>query len=171
MARKHAHFRSAHAAVQIRRKQLPDLSALHGVTSTLPPRHEPAFALWMLLFRLASLVSAGASSPNSGPTSPTYLVRILRIASRPRVIRDLTVPKEMAKTSAISSYDISSRSRRIKAVRYGSGTCCRYSSTAAWTSEWANCSNGDSPGSTSRSSPENPQLPAEMGSIGVSCAL
>src|SRR5208337_3960235 len=114
MARERAHLRPAHPAVEIRREQLLHLSAVHGVTSaSLPPR-EPSRELWVVPFCRSS---TGASSPNSGPTSRIYPANFLRSASRPRVMRDFTVPSEIAKTSAISSYDISSRSRRINAVR------------------------------------------------------
>src|ERR1035437_4301918 len=119
MARERAHLGSADLAVEIRREQFLDrravhLSVVHGVTSTststLLPAREPRGELW-------AATSATASSPNSGPTSRTYPASFLRSASRPRVMRDFTVPSEIAKTSAISSYDISSRSRKINAVR------------------------------------------------------
>src|ERR1019366_493126 len=92
MAREQTHLRPAHPAVEIRREQLLDLSALHGVTSaSLPPR-EPSCELSRELSRELSLelslelwrapvgrslpanpaaTSAGATSPNSGPTSRT----------------------------------------------------------------------------------------------------
>src|ERR1700694_149571 len=176
VARECAHLRPAHPAIEIRREQPFRLSAVHGVTSTSLPPREPSrefsrklsLELWVAPFCRSS---TGATSPNSGPTSRTYPVNFLRSASRPRVMRDFTVPSEITNTSAISSYDISSRSRRINAARYGSGTCCSACSTAARTSVCANFSNGDSPGSTSRSSPEHSNSPVAMGSIGVSCAL
>src|SRR5208337_4064034 len=164
MARERAHLGSADLPVEIRREQFLDLSAVHGVTSTSLPPREPSRKLWRAPFRRSwSGTRSGASSPNSEPISRTYPASFLRSASRPRVMRDFTVPREIAKTSAISSYDISSRSRRISAVRYGSGTCCSACSTAARTSVCANFSNGDSPGSTNRSPPENSHSPASMG--------
>ncbi len=69
-----------------------------------------------------SLLLSGAVNPSSFPTSRTYGASRCRSASLPRVSRDFTVPSEISSTSAISSYDISSRSRKISVVRYGSGT-------------------------------------------------
>src|ERR1019366_2268731 len=92
----------------------PDLyvqeNAVHGVTSTSLPLRELSRELspeiWVvpLCRSLAGRSSAGANSPNSGPTSRIYPVNFLRSASRPRVMRDFTVPSEIARTSAISSY-------------------------------------------------------------------
>src|SRR4029077_6084372 len=132
------HLRACHRSVQVWREQPLRLGALqshsffrarlsnanHGITSTLlpPPAtcdREPC--------------SLGAN-PSSFPTSRTYGVSLCRRASLPRVSLDFTVPSETSSTSAISSYDISSRSRRISVVRYGSGTLRNSSSTRRCTS-------------------------------------
>src|SRR5271166_6245009 len=140
------HLRARHRAVQIWREQPLRLGALqfynfpcalrhHGVTSTLLP--PPA------TFD-RPLRPSGAVNPSSFPTSCTYGVSLCRNASLPRVSLDFTVPSETSRTSAISSYDISSRSRRISVVRYGSGTFLNSSSTRFCTSCCATLSNGDS---------------------------
>src|SRR5258708_38124584 len=82
---------------------------LHGITSTLLPPPATRFP------RLSSF--SGAVSPSCPPTSRTYGASRCFGACRPRVNLDFTVPNEICRTSAISSYDISSRSRRISVVR------------------------------------------------------
>src|SRR5450432_3893594 len=123
------HFGARDNSIQIRREhplrlgalQLRDFSCArrgheshgHEITSALLPPPEPSL-------RRASFFCTGALNPNSSPTSRTYGVSFCRNASRPRVNRDFTVPSEISCTSAISSYVMSSRSRRISVVRYGS---------------------------------------------------
>src|SRR5579863_2470396 len=145
------HLRARHCPIQIRRKQLLCLGTLqsldfscahlpnanHGITSTLlPPPSTCDRELFFSRF--------GAVNPSSSPTSRTYGASLCRSASLPRVSRDFTVPSEISSTSAISSYDISSRSRRTSVVRYGSGTFLNSSSTRACTSWCATLSNGES---------------------------
>src|SRR5579864_4514692 len=148
------HLRACHCSVQVWREQPLRLGALqshsffrarlsnanHGITSTLLP--PPATCD-------RGPCSLGAVNPSSFPTSRTYGVSLCRRASLPRVSLDFTVPSETSSSSAISSYDISSRSRRISVVRYGSGTCRNSSSTRRCTSRCATLSNGDSAGSVS----------------------
>src|SRR5690348_4161156 len=121
------HLRARHRSIQVWRKQPFRLwalqfhdfpCALHEITSTLLP--PPATCDRKL--RSSFSESAGAVNPSSCPTSRTYGASLCRSASLPRVSRDFTVPSEISSTSAISSYDISSRSRKISVVRYGSGT-------------------------------------------------
>src|SRR5580700_10204313 len=120
------HLGPRHHPIQIRRQQSLHVRTLHpqlrrtwihghiphGITSTLLP--PPATCDRRIV---SSLASSGAVSPSSPPTSRTYGARRCFNACRPRVILDFTVPSEICRTSAISSYDISSRSRRISAVR------------------------------------------------------
>src|ERR1700731_777515 len=109
---------------------------LHGITSTLLP--PPAT-------RVPKLCSfSGPDRPSPPPTSRPYGASLCFSACRPRVNLDFTVPSEICRTSAISSYDMSSRSRRISVVRYGSGTCRSSASTCCCTSRCATLSNGES---------------------------
>src|SRR5579864_1274271 len=173
------HLRACHCSVQVWREQPLRLGALqshsfsrarlsnanHGITSTLlpPPAtcdREPS--------------ALGAVNPSSFPTSRTYCVSLCRRASLPRVSLDFTVPSETSSTSAISSYDISSRSRKISVVRYGSGTFLNSSSTRRRTSRCAKLSNGDSAGSASAACKTTSLIPGvseSAGSIEVSFAL
>src|SRR5689334_3292043 len=139
------HLCARNCPIQIWREQLLRLGALqprafycarlprHGITSTLLP--PPTTSV-----RSCS----GALKPSSFPTSRTYVANLCLSAALPRVRRDFTVPREISSTSEISSYDISSRSRRISVVRYGSGTLLNSSSTRACTSRCATVSNGES---------------------------
>src|SRR5579872_2625162 len=144
------HLRARQRSVQIRREQLLRLRALqshacpcarllhanHGITSTLLP---PPVAC-----ERSPRCSCGALNPSSFPTSRTYGANLCLSASLPRVSLDFTVPNETSKTSAISSYDISSRSRSTSVVRYGSGTFLNSCSTRCCTSWCATFSKGDS---------------------------
>src|ERR1700691_80080 len=110
------HLGSCHRSVQIRRQQPIRLRTFHGhiphgITSTLLP--PPATCRGIA----TTLSSSGMVSPSSPPTSCTYAASRCFSACRPRVNLDFTVPSEICKISAISSYDISSRSRRIRVVR------------------------------------------------------
>src|SRR5260370_5359484 len=145
---------------------------LHGITSTLLP--PPATCDRKLVCS-----SSGALSPNSPPTSRTKGASLCFSACRPRVNLDFTVPSEICNTSAISSYDMSSRSRRISVLRYGSGICRSSASTRFCTSQCATLSNGQSPQSVSAFciaafciKPSPFAKPSDSnGSIEVSCAL
>src|SRR5581483_6882623 len=134
-----AHLRTGHRTVEVRRKQRFGLRAVHDATSTSRP---PAFK---------SLSDSGAFRPSSEPHSRIKGINRCFSASLPRVRRDLTVPSDTSVISAISSYDMSSMSRRMTVVRYGSGTLRNSSSTRCCISLWANCSSGDSPWSTNGS--------------------
>src|SRR5216684_6573959 len=115
------HLRARHRPIQIGREQLSGLSALlyrgalHDVTSTLLPPPEPCEFFNRL--SCSSSSSCGVFSPNSAPDSRTYAERRRFNAARPRVNLDFTVPSEISSTSAISSYDISSKSRKTRVVR------------------------------------------------------
>src|SRR5712692_7700642 len=63
-----------------------------------------------------------AASRVLAPFRSSTASKAARSARRPRRIRDFTVPTEMSNTSATSSYDNPSRSRRITALRKASGT-------------------------------------------------
>src|SRR2546422_4159099 len=92
------HLLPCDGPVQIRREQRFGLSALHGITSTsLPSEHtrEP--------ISIFASCSIGDCRPNRVPTSRTYARRRCLSASRPRVRRDFTVPRETSVISAISS--------------------------------------------------------------------
>src|SRR5215471_174335 len=144
------HFHARDGSIQVWRKQMfrlgalhspsclcaPAPNAFHGITSTLPP--PPATCDRELRF-------LGAVNPSSFPTSRTYGASRCRNASLPRVSLDFTVPREISSTSAISSYDISSRSRKISVVRYGSATFLNSSSTRRCTSWCATFSKGEIP--------------------------
>src|SRR5882724_7912084 len=74
----------------------------------------------------------------------TYCSNLFFSAWRPRIRRDFTVPSDAPVTSAISSYERSSMSRRITVVRYGSLICDSSASTLARTSSCMAHSKGDS---------------------------
>src|SRR3984893_7586970 len=172
------HLRARDRPIQIGREQLSGLSALlyrgalHDVTSTLLSPPEPC----EFFNRLSCSSSCGVFSPNSAPDSRTYAERRRFNAARPRVNLDFTVPREISSTSAISSYDISSKSRKTRVVRYGSGTSRNSASTLCRTSQWAALSKGDSPRSTNAACTADwptpsPSVSISIGSIDVSRAL
>ena len=107
------HLGAGHAAVEIRRQDL--LISAHVMASPRLLCHcaNPGF------LRLTAFACRRWREPES--QLRTHFLDVLRqsLPQRiaPRVIRDFTVPSEICKSSAISSYDISSRSRRIIAVR------------------------------------------------------
>src|SRR5450432_1361484 len=89
------HFFPGYCAIQIRREQGCSLGTLHGVTSTSLPSVEPRGRIATFNLR-----SCGALNPSSGPTCRTYFTRRCFNASRPRVSRDFTVPRETCVISA-----------------------------------------------------------------------
>src|SRR6202049_1793229 len=171
------HLRARDRPIQIGREQLSGLSALlyrgalHDVTSTLLP---PADACEFFNRLSCSSSSCGVFNPNSAPDSRTYAERRRFNARRPSVNLDLPVPSETSSTSAISSYDISSESRKTRVVRYGSGTSRNSASTLCRTSQWAALSKGDSPRSTNAAcTADSPTASpsVSIGSMDVSRAL
>src|SRR5215831_2319728 len=90
------HLHTADCAVQIRGKQWPDLCTRHDCASTSWP---------------GFLTLRWGGTPREAPFAFPASALILRTnvssrffsASRPRIKRDLTVPREICKTSAISS--------------------------------------------------------------------
>src|SRR3984893_4047193 len=173
------HLRARDRPIQIGREQLSGLSALlyrgalHDVTSTLLSPPEPC-EFFNRLSSASFSCSRGMFSPNSAPDSRTYPERRRFNAARPRVNLDFTVPSEISSTSAISSYDISSKSRKTRVVRYGSGTSRNSASTLCRTSQWTALSKGDSPRSTNAACTAHSPIASpsvSIGSIDVSRAL
>src|SRR5206468_401990 len=79
------HLLPGNHTVEISRKQRLGLNAGHSATSILRARNtRPSSSL--------TDAKAGTSSPSSGPTSLAYALRRFLSASRPRVMRDFTVP-------------------------------------------------------------------------------
>src|SRR5882724_11893955 len=137
----HLHLGAGQRSIQIRGKHGADLFALglcciHLTTSTACASGARSGT--------ASFFSAPAEIPSSAPCSFTYCSNLFFSAWRPRIRRDFTVPSDAPVTSAISSYERSSMSRRITVVRYGSLICDSSASTLARTSSCMAHSNGDS---------------------------
>src|ERR1019366_5166541 len=98
------HLVSVQSAIQILRK--PCLYCIASAHRASSPRPTP--------YR----VRAGWLTPAGGA------VRISFKQARPRTSLDFTVPRFTPCISATSSYRNPSISRRIRVLRYGSGTCC-----------------------------------------------
>ena len=100
------HLLASHRSIEVRREQrlwLERKSSCHLNRGN----HAPSFELLLPQFLPGCAIRVVAHFPL------TYAVKRRRNASRPRVNRDFTVPSETSVISAISSYDMSSRSRKI----------------------------------------------------------